>query len=67
MNEKQYFMVTVKIAGENAKGKLKYHKEKYLTEGINMTDVEKKVIEYIGVADGEIVQVSAANIIDIIR
>jgi len=67
MNEKQYYLVVVKVATENAKGKIRYRRDKYVVNAISASDVEKKVTDYLETLDGEIVQITAANIIDVIN
>ena len=67
MNEKQYYLTAIKVASENAKGRIKYRRDLYVCEAVSPTDVEKKMSTYLETADYEIVQITASKILDIIK
>jgi hypothetical protein len=67
MTETQYYIAIFKVSHVDDKGKTKYKREKYIVSAVNVTDAEKKIVEYMSTTDGEIVQITAGNIIDIIK
>ena len=67
MSENTYFMVTVDMLTEDAKGKIKKRKDQYVVVGISPTDVESKVTKELEGFDFEISVIKATKIVDIIK
>jgi hypothetical protein len=67
MAENTYFMVTVDLLNEDAKGRIKKQKQQYVVQGISPTDVEAKVTKELEGYDFEISKIAATKIVDIIK
>ncbi len=67
MAENTYFMVTVDMLNEDAKGRIKKVKQQYVVVGISPTDVEAKVTKELDGYDFEISVIKATKILDVIR
>jgi hypothetical protein len=67
MNEKSYFKVNVRVAGEDAKGRVKFRKEEYLVNAVSPTDVEVLVTkEMQGTGEFEIVSIVLTKILSVL-
>lgn len=67
MSENIYFMVTVDMLNEDAKGRIKKRKDQYIVQGISPTDVEAKITKELEGFDFEISVIKATKIVDIIK
>jgi hypothetical protein len=63
----QWFKAVIKIETEDSKGRVKYQKQAYMVYAVTPTDVEKKLAEFITMADYEVVSISIQNIIDVVK
>jgi len=64
--ELMYYRAVVKVEIE-VKEKIKYHKEQYIVQAVNPTDVEAKLNDYLKNVDFEVDSISQTRIIDIIK
>jgi hypothetical protein len=63
----QYYRVTIKLSYEDKKGNIKFKKENYIVYAISPSDVEAKLVKYLGVEDYEIIGINITGIIDVIK
>lgn len=63
----QYYKASIKVSYEDKKGNLKYKKENYIVSAISPTDVEAKIVKYVGQESYEIIGINTLNIIDVIE
>lgn len=68
MHESKYYKVKVTVKTETARGRIKKMSEEFLVNGVNMTDVEKKIyVDYEGdIRDWEIHSITETKVIKVI-
>lgn len=67
MTENNYFKCSVRVIGEDDKGKVKYRKEEYLVLAISPTDVEAKINKHLEGMDFEVTSISLTKVLDVIK
>jgi len=67
VSEKSFFKCCVKVTGEDNKGRVKFHKEEYLVNAVNPTDVETQINKELeGTGEFEIVSIVVTKILSVL-
>jgi hypothetical protein len=67
MTENNYFKCSVRIPGEDAKGRIKYRKDEYLVFAISPTDVEAKITKHLQGTDFEVTSIALTKILEVLN
>jgi hypothetical protein len=67
MKDGNYYKVAVKTEFEDAKGRMKSHKDNYIVLAVNPTDVEVKMATHLSMSDYEIIGINLLNIVEVIE
>ena len=65
-----YFVVSIKVMIEDAKGKVKKHTERYLVDAMSVTEAEARAVKYMedqGVNEFEVSAASQSKIVAVIN